>query len=64
MSQMAAFFAGVECMKDGFAFDPRFRNKRMRFDRPQVVLFCNHLPRMDFMTWDRTTYGWLLFCVV
>jgi len=38
------FLAGVEQVKDGKAFDKRYRARKIRFNRPMVICFCNAFP--------------------
>jgi len=37
--KMSDFFAGIECLKNGMAYDRRYSAKRIRFDRPNVWIF-------------------------
>ena len=39
--QLAEFYAGVESIKNGLAYDKRYAFKKQRFNRPQVVIFAN-----------------------
>ena len=54
---LAEFYAGLECVKNGVAFDKRHHWKKTRFDRPQVVVFSNRMPMFRFLSMDR----WLIF---
>lgn len=38
------FYTGIECLKDGKAFDKRYKATKKRFDRPQIFIFTNTLP--------------------
>lgn len=42
--KLAQFYTGMECIKDGKAFDKRYRAGKKRFDRPQIFVFTNTLP--------------------
>jgi hypothetical protein len=34
----------MECIKDGKAFDKRYKAGKKRFDRPQILIFTNTMP--------------------
>jgi len=51
--KLAEFYSGLECLKNGVAFDKRYSFKKMRFSRPQVIVFTNTLPVWSFMSADR-----------
>jgi hypothetical protein len=48
-----AFYAGIECIKNGQAWDRRYKYKKVRFDRPAVVIFTNVWPKFKYMSKDR-----------
>lgn len=52
---LAEFYAGVESIKDGKAYDKRYSWKKKRFSRPNVFVFTNTLPDFDLMSPDRWT---------
>lgn len=47
------FYSGIEVIKNGVAFDKRNYPKKIRFDRPVVVVFTNTLPQFNLMSHDR-----------
>ena len=49
---MGEFFAGVESIKNGLCYDKRYSFKKVRFDRPQVVMFSNVLPYFGDLSLD------------
>lgn len=52
-TKLSQFYAGLECLKNGVAYDKRYAFKKKRFDRPQIVVFTNALPDMELLTRDR-----------
>jgi len=52
--KIASFLSGIESIKNGGAYDKRYCATRERFDRPQIIVFTNHIPdEMDCLTADR-----------
>lgn len=51
--RLSDFYSGLECLKNGVAFDKRYAFKKRRFDRPQVIVFSNKLPDWNAMSLDR-----------
>ena len=51
--KLSGYYAGVECIKNGFAFDERYSFRKERFDRPGMVIFTNQLPDCSLLTPDR-----------
>lgn len=51
--RMAEFYSGLEYLKNGCAFDQRYKFRKKRFDRPQVLVFTNTLPDFSLMITDR-----------
>lgn len=47
------FYAGIECIKNGYAFDDRFKFKEKYFDSPCIWVFTNVLPDKDYFSNDR-----------
>lgn len=47
------FLAGVETLKDGYAFDDRYTFKEMYFDCPNIWIFSNTLPDFTLLSKDR-----------
>lgn len=51
--KLSEFYAGLESIKNGVAYDKRYHFRKKRFDRPQVIVFTNVLPIMDLLSKDR-----------
>ncbi len=51
--KLADFYAGIETIKNGFAYDWRHEAKVERFSRPRVVIFTNCLPVFELLSTDR-----------
>jgi len=51
--QLFKMYAGIECLKDGYAYDKRYHFKEMWFDRPQIIVFTNKLPKRKWLSADR-----------
>lgn len=51
--KLADLYAGIEIIKNGVAYDKRYTAKKIRFDRPRVVVFTNELPCLELMSKDR-----------
>lgn len=51
--KLAGFFAGLECLKNGVAYDKRYAFKKRRFDRPNIIVFTNSMPDTDLLSQDR-----------
>lgn len=51
--KLGEFYAGLECVKNGYFYDIRYDGKRRRQSRPHVIVFTNTLPSFDLMTPDR-----------
>lgn len=51
--KLGQFYAGLECLKNGYMYDKRYSFKRRRIDRPQIWVFTNTLPSWDLMSIDR-----------
>jgi len=47
------FYAGVESLKDGFAYDDRYHYKEKVFDCPNIWIFSNRLPDQKLLSKDR-----------
>lgn len=50
---MYQFFSGIETLKDGYAFDDRYSFKEEYFDCPNIWIFMNVLPDMNYLSKDR-----------
>lgn len=51
--KLSEFYAGLEALKNGVAYDKRYKFKKRRFDRPQIIVFTNRDPCWDYMSLDR-----------
>lgn len=51
--KMGEFFSGIECLKNGRAYDVRYKYREKRFDRPTVIVFTNVLPVLELLSPDR-----------
>jgi hypothetical protein len=51
--EMADFYTGLEVLKNGMAYDKRCAFRKMRFDRPQILVFTNVLPDFGLCSLDR-----------
>lgn len=47
------FFSGIECLKNGVAYDKRYQFKKLRFNRPHIWIFTNDVPDVGMMSRDR-----------
>lgn len=51
--KLGDFYSGVEVIKNGVAYDKRYRGNKIRFDRPRIFVFTNELPAFKLMSKDR-----------
>ncbi len=51
--KLADFYSGIEIIKNGVAFDKRHSAKKIRFNRPRIIVFTNELPVLELMSTDR-----------
>lgn len=51
--QLFQFFAGVEEIKNGYAFDDRYHFKEEYFDCPNIWIFMNVIPDREYLSRDR-----------
>lgn len=51
--KLGDFYSGIEIIKNGVAFDKRYNAKKIRFTRPNIVVFTNELPVLNLMSLDR-----------
>lgn len=51
--RLAPFFAGLESLKNGVAYDKRYSFKKRRMDRPHIIVFTNSMPDTDLLSVDR-----------
>jgi len=50
---LVPFFAAVESIKSGYAYDDRYRFKQETFDPPVIIMFTNKEPDYHLLTDDR-----------
>lgn len=53
MNKLGEFFHAIETVKDGYAYDDRYRFEDVDFDPPAIFVFCNTLPPLEKYTADR-----------
>jgi len=51
--QLFQFFSGIETLKDGYAYDDRYHFKEEYFDCPNIWIFMNTIPDLEYMSKDR-----------
>jgi len=51
--KLGDFYSGLEVIKNGVAYDKRYKAQKIRFDRPRVFVFTNTLPQFKLMSRDR-----------
>jgi hypothetical protein len=51
--KLGDFYSGIEVIKNGVAYDKRYKAHKVRFDRPRMFVFTNMLPNFSFMSLDR-----------
>lgn len=47
------FYSAVETIKDGYAYDDRYKFREKVFDCPNIWIFSNHLPDFEMLSKDR-----------
>jgi hypothetical protein len=51
--KLGDFYSGIEVIKNGVAYDKRYKAHKIRFDRPRIFVFTNVLPQLSLMSRDR-----------
>jgi hypothetical protein len=51
--KLGDFYSGIEVIKNGVAYDKRYKAHKVRFNRPRMFVFTNMLPNFSFMSKDR-----------
>lgn len=51
--KLGDFYSGIEVIKNGVAFDKRYKADKIRFTRPRIFVFTNTLPDLELMSKDR-----------
>lgn len=52
-TKLGEFYSGIEMLKNGVAYDKRYHFKKIRFDRPQILVFTNSWPDFKLVSPDR-----------
>ena len=52
-NNLASFYAGLECLKNGVMYDKRYSFKKRRIDCPQIFVFTNTRPDVTLLSKDR-----------
>lgn len=47
------FFSAIETIKDGYAYDDRYKFKEICFDCPNIWIFTNSIPETEMLSKDR-----------
>lgn len=50
---LGEFLAGIETIKDGYAYDDRYSFKEKYFDCPNIWIFSNTKPNSNLLSYDR-----------
>ena len=58
--KLGGLYAGIEKIKDGFAYDKRYNYRELRFMEPHVFVFTNKWPDLHLLSVDR----WQLYYVM
>jgi len=51
--KLSGLFSGIETIKGGFAYDPRYEFKSEDFDSPYICVFSNIVPDLSMLSLDR-----------
>nr|QCC62363.1 putative replication associated protein [Crucivirus sp.] len=51
--KLRQLFGGIESIKDGYAYDDRYKFKSERFEQPHVFVFGNVMPDTSYLSLDR-----------
>jgi len=51
--RLHGFYTGIECLKDGYAYDDRYRFREKYIDCPNIWIFTNQLPDETLCSADR-----------
>lgn len=51
--KLSAFYSGIEYLKQGYAYDDRYKFKFEHFDSPNIWIFTNVMPDMAMLSEDR-----------
>lgn len=51
--KLDALWAGIEMLKEGYAYDKRYKGKQLYFDPPNIIVFTNWYPDVRCLSTDR-----------
>jgi hypothetical protein len=51
--RLYGFYSAIETIKDGYAYDDRYKFKEKVFDCPNIWIFSNILPNSKLLSSDR-----------
>ncbi len=51
--RLYGFYSAIETIKDGYCYDDRYEFKERVFDCPNVWIFTNTYPNINFLSKDR-----------
>lgn len=51
--QLFQFYSAIESIKDGYVYDDRYAFKERYFDCPEIWVFTNKIPDLDYLSLDR-----------
>lgn len=49
-------YTAIEEIKGGYAYDKRYHGKEMWFTSPQIWVFCNEVPKKEYLSKDRWVF--------
>lgn len=52
-AKLGGFFAGIESLKNGVMYDKRYAFKKRRINRPNIIVFSNKCPKLQYLSRDR-----------
>ena len=52
-NKLDEFYQGIEILKDGWAYDTRYKYKKIKFTRPHIWIACNVIPDLSLLTLDK-----------
>jgi len=51
--KLSDFYSGIESLKNGVMYDKRYRFKKRRIECPQIIVFTNSQPNLEYLSRDR-----------
>lgn len=58
--KLGGFYSAIETLKDGYAYDDRYRFREKVFDCPNVWIFSNIIPELNLLSKDR----WKIYKII